>query len=152
MSISEIAALQDPSPEWGPNEKQAGRRVLIVDRDENALIALKRSLGESYDVATARGGLEALQLLCQCTFDFVLLDDNVPDLSGEVVVRQVRKLGTGTPVVVMQSVPPSYDLAALYASLGACFFINRRDPGAIAELVHDYFSRTRVPCTHCLTA
>jgi len=99
--------------------------------------------------------MRALQLLCQGTFDFVLLDDNLPDMSGEEVVRQVRSVGAGTPVVVMQSVPHSDDLAVRCARLGACFFINRcdpeaiaEDPEAIAELVHNYFSRTRLLCAH----
>lgn len=144
-----LAGVQNPSAEQLPDEKQAGRRVLIVDHDENALIALKRLLGEArYDTTTARGGLRALQLLCQGTFDLVLLDDNLLDVSGEEVVRQVRSVGAGTPVVVVQSVPHSDDLAVRYARLGACFFINRCDPEAIAELVHDYFSRTRLQCAH----
>ena len=144
-----LAAVQHPSAEQLQDAKQAGRRILVVDHDENTLIALKRLLGEaSYDIATARGGLKALQLLCQGTFDFVLLDDNLPDMSGEEVMRQVRCVRTGTPVVVMQSVPASDDLAVRYVPFGACFFINRCDPEAIAELVCDYFSRTRSLCAH----
>ena len=84
-----LAGVQNPSAEQLPDEKQAGRRVLIVDHDENALIALKRLPGEArYDTTTARGGLRALQLLCQGTFDLVLLDDNLLDVSGEEVVRR----------------------------------------------------------------
>lgn len=143
------AAVQNPSTEQLPDEEQAGRRVLVVDHDENVLIALKQLLGEAgYDTITARGGLKALQLLRQRTFDLVLLADNLLDLSGEEVVRQVRSGRTGTPVVVMQSVPPSDDLAVRYARLGACSFINRCDPEAIVELVHNYFSRTRSLCAH----
>jgi DNA-binding NtrC family response regulator len=144
-----LAAVRHPSVEQLQDAKQAGRRVLIVDHDENTLIALKRLLGEAgYDIATAQGGLKALQLLCQGTFDFVLLDDNLLDISGEEVVRQVRSVRTGTPVVVMQSVPASDDLAVRYARFGPCFFINRCDLEAITELVHDYFSRTRSLCAH----
>ena len=125
---------------------QGRRRVLIVDHDENALIALKRLVGEPrYDTTTARGGLIALQVLCQGTFDLVLLDDNLLDVNGEEVVREVRRVGDGTPVVVMQRVPHSDGLAVRYARLGACFFISRRDPEAIAELVDNYFSRVRSP-------
>ena len=143
------AVVQNPSTEQLPDEEQAGRRVLVVDHDENVLIALKQLLGEAgYDTTTARGGLKALQLLRQRTFDLVLLADNLLDMSGEEVVRQVRSGRTGTPVVVMQSVPPSDDLAVRYARLGACSFINRCDPEAIVELVHNYFSRTRSLCAH----
>jgi DNA-binding response OmpR family regulator len=67
--------------------------------------------------------LKALQLLWQGTFDLVLLADKL-DMNGEEVVRQVRSGRTGTPVVVMQSVPPSDDLAVRYARLGACSFVS----------------------------
>jgi CheY-like chemotaxis protein len=146
-------AVQNATAEQLPDEKQAGRRVLIVDHDENVLIALKRLLEEArYNTTTAQGGLKALQLLRQGVFDLVLLDDHLPDVSGEEVVRQVRSASAGTPVVVVQSGTPSDDLTVRYAHLGACFFINRRDPEAIAELVHDYLSRTRFLCARFLKA
>ncbi|MGA7929440.1 MAG: response regulator [Candidatus Sulfotelmatobacter sp.] len=147
------AAVKNPTAERLPDEKQAGRRVLIVDHHENVLIALKRLLEEArYDTTTAESGMKALQLLRQGSFDLVLLDDHLPDVSGEEVVRQVRSAGAGTPVVVVQSGTPSDDLTVQYARLGACFFINGRDPEAIAELVHDYLSRTRFLCAHFLKA
>ena len=143
------AVVQNPSAEQLPDEEQAGRRVLVVDHDENVLIALKQLLGETgYDTTTVRSGLKALQLLCQGTFDLVLLADNLLDISGEEVMRQVRSGRSGTPVVLMQSFPPSDDLVVRYARLGVCFFINRCDLEAIAEIVRDYFSRVGLQCAH----
>ena len=144
-----VAVVQHPSADGAPDAQHAGKRVLIIDHDENALIALKRLLGEArYDTTAARGGLKALQVLRQGTFDLVLLGDNLLDMSGEEVVRQVRSGRTGTPVVLMQTFPPSDDLVARYARLGVCFFVNRRDLEAIAEIVHDYFSRIGLQCAH----
>jgi DNA-binding response OmpR family regulator len=138
-----------PPAEPLPDAQQAGRRVLIVDYDENALTALKRLIGEtSYDIVTARSGLKALQLLCESNFDLVLLADNLLDMSGEEIVRQVRSGKAGTPVVLLQSFPRSDDLTVRYARLGVCFFINSFDLEAIAGIVHDYFSRTGIQCAH----
>ena len=143
------APVQNPIAERLPDEKQTGRRVLIVDHHENVLITIKRLLEEaSYYITTAQSGTKALQLLRQGAFDLVLLDDHLPDVSGEEVMREVRSAGAGTPVVVVQSGTPSDDLTVRYVRLGACFFINRRDPEAIAELVHNYFSRVRLLCAH----
>jgi CheY-like chemotaxis protein len=144
-----VPVVEHPRAEQLPDAKQVRRRVLIVDHDENSLIALKRLLGEaSYDTTTAGSGLKALQLLCQGNFDLVLLADNLLDMSGEEVVRQVRSGKAGTPIVLMQSFPPSDDLTVRYARLGVCFFINRCDLEAIAGIVHDYFSRTGLQCAH----
>ena len=88
------AAVHHPSAEQLPDEEQAGRRVLVVDQDENALIALKQLLGADYDTTTARSRLKALPVLWQGTFDVVLLADKL-DMSGEEVVQQVRIRRTG---------------------------------------------------------
>jgi CheY-like chemotaxis protein len=146
-------SVENPTAEQQPDEKQAGRRVLIVDHDENVLITLKRLLEEArYDTTTAQSGMKALQLLRQRAFDLVLLDDHLPDVSGEEVVRHVKSAGAGTPVVVVQSGTPSDDLTVQYARLGACFFIRGRSPEEIAELVHDYLARARSLCAHFLKA
>ena len=42
-----LAAVQNPIAERLPYANETGRRVLIVDHDENALIALKRLLDEA---------------------------------------------------------------------------------------------------------
>jgi DNA-binding response OmpR family regulator len=133
-----------------PEENHAGcGRVLIVDHDEKVLTVMKRLLGDApYNTVTARGGLKALPILCQGTFDLVLVDDKLLDVSSEELVRQIRSASTRTPVVVMQSAPHTDDLAVRYAQLGVCFFINRDDPEGIAVLVHDHFLRTRFLCTH----
>jgi CheY-like chemotaxis protein len=124
-----------------------------VDHHENVLITIKRLLEEaSYDTTAAQSGMTALQLLRQGAFDLVLLDDHLPDVSGEEIMREVRTAGAGTPVVVAQSGMRSDDLTVRYARLGACFFINGRNPEAISELVHDYLLRTRFLCTHFLKA
>lgn len=143
------AAAESASAEELADDIGIGCRVLIVDHDENVLIALTRLLGEAkYNITTAQDGVKALKLLWQGAFDLLLLDD--VDANGEEVVRQARRVGNGTPVVVMQRVPPSDDLAVRYARLGACFFINRRDAEAIAELVQEYFSQPRFLCAHLL--
>ena len=128
-------------------QKRASGRVLIVDHDENALIALKTLLEEAtYDTTKARSGQKALQLLCHGTFDLVLLDDNLLDEGGEEIVRQVRNVSRSAPVIVMQSMPLSADRSVRYARLGACFFTDRSDPATIAEHVHHYLSRTQCCC------
>jgi signal transduction histidine kinase len=69
-----------------PIEEQAvpssgSQRILIVDDDPPVVTSLQRML-EDHDVATARGGAEALEMCEQGDFDLVLCDVRMPDLSG----------------------------------------------------------------------
>src|SRR5690348_10914774 len=68
------------------------KTILIVDDDEQVLIDLERLLeDQGYDTTTAWSGREALQLLQSKSFDFVLLDGDLPDLSREELMRQAQQ-------------------------------------------------------------
>ena len=68
------------------------KTILIVDDDEQVLIDLERLLeDQGYDTTTVWSGREALQLLQSKTFDFVLLDGDLPDLTREELMRQAQQ-------------------------------------------------------------
>ena len=59
------------------------RRVLVVDDDPMVLRSLTRFLARDFDVAAARNGREALDLVrAGATFDALLCDLMMPELSG----------------------------------------------------------------------
>ena len=68
-----------------------GKTILIVDDDEKVLIDLEHLLeDQGYNTTTAWSGREALQLLQSKSFDFVLLDGDLPDLTREELMRQAQ--------------------------------------------------------------
>ncbi len=67
-------------------------RILIVDDEEvlqDVLTSLLRR--EGYETVSARSGEEGLDLLRQGDIDLVLLDLMLPGMSGQEVLRQIRK-------------------------------------------------------------
>ncbi len=67
-------------------------RILIVDRDENVLIDLERTLEEAgYRTATAWSGQEAVLLSDQASFDLLLIDEYLCDLDSALLVGQLRQ-------------------------------------------------------------
>jgi CheY-like chemotaxis protein len=121
------------------------KRLLIVDGDEDVLIALQVSLEDAgFDTTTAWSGQEALRLLREQEFDGVLLEDYLPGISAEEVLRQVRRMSPDIPVVILQNGEfPDY-LATRYSRLGATYFIGKRDAREVAEMVDGYFARSSV--------
>jgi len=69
-------------------------QILVVD-DEMDLVSVMRDAltREGHDVTTATGGNEGIQKFRQGTFDAVLTDLGMPDVSGWEVARVVRKEG-----------------------------------------------------------
>ncbi len=80
-------------------EKQS--KVLVVDDDQFALRSIAKVLeGDGYQVVTAAGGSEALDLLKQDSFDLVLTDLKMPGVDGLEVLRQAREIAPQAVVLI----------------------------------------------------
>jgi two-component system, OmpR family, response regulator MprA len=77
-------------------------RVLVVDDEPAVRRALERALRlDSYDVALAADGEEALDALANKPADAVILDVAMPRLDGLEVCRRLRQAGDRTPVLML---------------------------------------------------
>jgi len=80
------------------------RTVLLVDDDPLVLSVLDRilrSAPEAWQVTTARGGAEAIQLVRDSPFDLVITDIQMPDPNGLEIVREARRRESSTKIVAM---------------------------------------------------
>jgi DNA-binding response OmpR family regulator len=69
-----------------------GKNILVVDDDENILNLERTILAQKgFEVTTATGGAEALELLAGRVFDLVLLDVMMPDVDGFTVCRKIKE-------------------------------------------------------------
>lgn len=66
------------------------RQVLIVDDDPIVVQSLNKILGGDYDVRFALSGPDALTMIAAGVPDLLLLDVDMPDMSGIDVCRQLR--------------------------------------------------------------
>lgn len=85
--------------------------VLIVDDDEavrTMLYKVIRSNGIEAD--TAAGGMEALNLIGQKTYDLILLDINMHGMDGFQVIQKIRSQGINTPIIVVSGRVEDYDM------------------------------------------
>src|SRR5436853_4225983 len=76
-------------------------RVLIVDDDPHLVSAIKGVLeDEGYEVDTALNGAAALRRVTAATPDVILLDVNMPVMSGLDVLEWLKRTGVRIPVVI----------------------------------------------------
>ncbi|MBI2394570.1 MAG: response regulator [Deltaproteobacteria bacterium] len=81
-----------------------GRSLLVVDDDERNRDVLSRRLVRSgFSVLTARDGREALAMIAEQRFDLVLLDVNMPDLSGMEVLERVRRVHPASDLPIIMA-------------------------------------------------
>ena len=101
------------------------KRLLIIDDEENMRHMLSSMLKKSgYHVYTASNGSEALDMVDQTLYDFILCDLKMPDMSGMEFFEAARdKLWAST--VIMMSAYGSIDTAVEAMKKGAYDFISK---------------------------
>lgn len=103
------------------------RRILIAD-DEPAIRdilveCVKQSKhGQEYAVTTASDGSDALQAIKRERPDLVLLDHNMPGLTGLEVLRQIHQIDPGIRVVMITGTMNDGD-AAEALKMGAFSYV-----------------------------
>jgi two-component system, NtrC family, nitrogen regulation response regulator NtrX len=110
--------------------------VLIVD-DVLALAQqyaydLKRLGG--FDVLTAPGGAQALDVVADTVVDCMILDLEMPGLDGFEVIRRLGQRGDEVPVIVYTGTG-NYDRCIEAVRLGAYGFIDKAEP--MERVVHE---------------
>ncbi|NJL42415.1 MAG: response regulator transcription factor, partial [Pseudanabaena sp. SU_2_4] len=77
-------------------------KVLLVDDDVNVASTLAEALADyNYMVTTAKDGQMGLELARNFDFDLILLDIGIPKIDGISLCRQLRDLGTKTPILLL---------------------------------------------------
>jgi CheY-like chemotaxis protein len=83
-----------------------GAHVLIVDADQETRKTLRLVLeDQNFQVTTAEGGTEALQLMSQNTPDIVLLDLMMAGLDGPSTLKEIRMNWELIPLIVYTGSP-----------------------------------------------
>ena len=107
------------------HDASSQKRLLIIDDEENMRHMLSSMLKKSgYRVSTASNGSEALEMVDQTLYDFILCDLKMPDMSGMEFFEAARdKLWAST--VIMMSAYGSIDTAVEAMKKGAYDFISK---------------------------
>jgi two-component system, OmpR family, manganese sensing response regulator len=77
-------------------------KILLVDDDNNMTTMVKSWLtAERYLVEVVDNGSAALDRLACSEYDVIVLDRNLPDMTGIDICRQFRATGGSTPVLML---------------------------------------------------
>ncbi len=102
------------------NSPLAGSLLIVDDNEKIRELLSQRLRQNGYTTTTAGNGREALELVSAESFDLILLDIEMPEMSGLDVLRSLRQTTTATelPVIVVSANTQSADIVEAL-SLGA---------------------------------
>lgn len=100
-------------------------KILIVEDEESILMALTDDLSlEGYDVASAKDGLQGLEMAKEKAHDLIILDIMLPKMDGFEVCKQLRQAGVGTPILMLTAKSQEID-KVLGLELGADDYVTK---------------------------
>jgi len=77
-------------------------KLLIIEDDKEMLSFLKSNLSNSgFVVDSAKNGKTGLNLARENIYDLIILDLNLPDLSGQKICEELRNEGRMMPILIL---------------------------------------------------
>jgi DNA-binding response OmpR family regulator len=108
-------------------------RILLVEDEPQMQRGLRDNLEfEGHEVTAMGDGNSGYQVLLHETFDLVILDVMLPQMSGFDVVRKVREKGIRTPIIMLTAKGEEID-KVLGLELGADDYVTK--PFSLRELI-----------------
>ena len=114
-------------------------RILCIDDHLNGLIGRKMFLeNNGYEVLEATGGDEGLKLFQSHPVDAVVLDYQMPGMTGDVVAAKMKRVKSNVPIMLLSGYgpPPANKLDAVDT-----FLSKSQPPKILLSTLHDLLNR-----------
>ncbi len=117
------------------------KTILIVDDDANYLSLVREWLKETYKVAMANSGLQAIKWLGKNKADLILLDHEMPVTSGPKVLEMLRSDPdtSDIPVIFLTGKSDKESVMAVVALRPEGYFLKNIEKQELLEKIRDFF-------------
>lgn len=84
------------------------KNVLVVDDEKLVNIDLRKIINsEGHDVITTQNGIDTASVVEDSNIDLVFPDLMLPDITGVEVLKEIKKMKSNLPVVIITGYPDS---------------------------------------------
>jgi CheY-like chemotaxis protein len=119
-------------------------RILVVEDDADTRELLDFTLRwNGHNADTAEGGREALELLARRSYDVILTDVSMPEMSGEDLYRRIEH---GWPhlvprIMFVTAAPPDNGFRAQYGGRPVPVLTKPYTPQRLLQMIEDVVTR-----------
>ncbi len=104
--VAEAAAGTAPARPATEAAPDARPRIALIEDHADIRLLVKALLGGAYEIREYSSGEEALAAIGPETPDLVLLDLSLPRMGGDQVLKRLREMDPGLPVVALTAAEP----------------------------------------------
>ena len=116
--------------------------ILIIDDEASLRQTLARILQRAgFEVTTASGGKEGLELIHQHTFDLVYMDIRMPDINGLEVLKSIHTNLPELPVILFTAQPDLHSAVDALRSGASDYLLKPLKPADIIERTKAIFAK-----------
>jgi DNA-binding NtrC family response regulator len=119
-----------------------GKKIVVVDDDENIRKTFFLILNKSYRVYLAKDGQEVLDRFKKADIDLVIADYKLPSMTGVELVAELRKNGFRGEVIMISAHPDMIEPDLLSRLSISHFFSKPLDLTALSRAI-DYLLNMR---------
>jgi len=122
-----------------------GKVLVVEDNPDNLRLITKILERGGYAVAAAPNGTEGVAMAKTECFTFIVMDVNLPDISGLEASERIRKDGLckDTPIIAITSYAMRGDMARILAAGCNGYFEKPIDPLNILDEIHKITGRKK---------
>jgi len=91
-------------------------KILLLEDDALLSKILTKHLKENYEVTPIYDGDSALELVEQKKFDLLILDSNVPGISGLELIKELRSYNDTTPIIMITAYQDTIHLKTAFTN------------------------------------
>lgn len=111
-------------------------KILIIEDEQMTAKAVREALKlNGMEAESVEDGVKGLELIKKNEYDLILLDLKMPKLSGEEVLKEIRKIRPYVFVIIYTNFSEFADIKTL-ANIGIDGYINKGADADLSELVN----------------
>jgi DNA-binding response OmpR family regulator len=114
------------------------RVLLVEDEAMNADLFVDTLASDGHEIIVERDGLDGLARASAEPFDLIVLDMNLPRMTGLEICQSLRERGTTTPIVALSASVLPHELAAGLRAGFDAYLTKPIAPAALRAAVRDH--------------
>ncbi len=145
LNVKELAATLEKTMAKGAEAEQK-KKILIIDDNPTMLRTMKNLLSGKYRVYMANSGMNGITFLAKNPVDLILLDYEMPVLSGAKVLEMLRsEASTSTiPVMMLTAKDDKESVMSVLALKPEKYLLKTQPPEELIRNIDEHFEKLKM--------